>query len=782
MRRTVLAGLALLLLVGGHFNRSGAQASLSPVTQSVSPQQAALNSYCVTCHDSNQRTAGIVLDQGDVEHPADNVQLWEKVLHKLSTREMPPASMPKPDDPTYSGLIAYLEGALDAAADSAPNPGRMAVHRLNRFQYGNAIRDLLTLEIDSASLLPPDDSGYGFDNIADVLTVSPVLLEKYLSAAAKISRLAIGDPAMSPTSAEYDVPHNKVQIDRETRDLPIGSRGGMVVRHHFPLDAEYVFKVRLQRYKSGQILGISRPRQLDVRLDGARVRLFTVGGEGNVEGSDDGDPNIVSEADDFLEVRQYVSAGPHLVAVTFVKDTVKPEGVLVAARPPAFFDGVGSLSIAGPYAAAGSGDTPSRRNIFVCQPSGAEDEEACAQQIITSLARRAYRRPITAEETPGLMLPYFEASDSGGFEAGIRMALQRILVSPDFLFRVEADPANVAPGSLYRINDLALASRLSFFLWSTIPDEELLSLAEDGMLTQPEVLRRQVMRMLADPRSNTLVSNFVGQWLFLRNIETVLPDPAAFPYFDENLRVAFAKETELFFQSMLQEDRSLLDLLRADYTFLNERLARHYDIPGIYGAQFRRVILANEERRGLLGQGSVLTVTSYPNRTSPTLRGKWLLENILGSPPPPPPADVPSLVEDQDFTLLSMRERMELHQSSPGCSSCHLRMDPLGVALEGFDGLGKWRSDVDASGVLPDGTQVDGPVGLREVLLSKKEQIVMTATERLLTYALGRGVEAFDMPAVRRIVREAASNDYRWSSLIMGVVNSTPFQMRRARQ
>ena len=781
MRRTVLACVAVLLSVGGHINTSGAQGSGSPITQSVSPQQAVLNQYCVSCHNEGLPTAGVLLDKGDVDHPADNRELWEKALHELRTREMPPASMPRPDDPTYHSLIAYVETALDQAAEARPNPGRQGVHRLNRFQYGNAIRDLIALEIDSALLFPADDSGYGFDNIGDVLTVSPVLLERYLSAAAKISRLAVGDPSMSPTSTEYEVPHNRVQIERETDDLPLGSRGGIAVRHYFPLDAEYLIKVRLQRYKGGQILGISEQRQLDVRLDGARVQLFTVGGQAEDGDANDGDSESDGVLDDLLEVRLFVTAGPHLIAATFVKDTVKPEGVLAAARPPAFFEGVGNLSIAGPYAAKSPGNTPSRRKIFVCYPSGLEDEEACAVEIITTLARRAYRRPINKEEIPALLIPYKAARDPGSFEEGIRMALQRILVSPNFLFRIELDPEGATSGSAYRVNDVELASRLSFFLWSSIPDDELLNLAERGMLKEPEVLRQQVGRMLADPRANTLVSNFVGQWLYLRNIETVLPDPAVFPDFDENLRVALGKETELFFQSMLREDRSILDLLRADYTFLNERLARHYGIPGIYGAEFRRVTLTNEERKGLLGQGSVLTVTSYPNRTSPTLRGKWLLENILGSPPSPPPPDVPSLKEDEDLSLLTMRERMELHQASPACSSCHSRMDPLGFALESFDGLGRWRADVDSSGVLPDGTRVDGPVGLRNVLLSKKDQVVMTATERLLTYALGRGVEAFDMPAVRKIARDAASSDYRWSSLFTGVVESTPFQMRRAR-
>ena len=717
------------------------------------------------------------MDTADVDHPEADAAVWEKVLHKLRAREMPPQGPPHPDHDTYESLANYLETALDRAAAAKPNPGRPAVYRLSRSQYANAIRDLIALEIDAASLLPADDSGYGFDNIGDVLTVSPLLIEKYLSAAATISRLAVGDPSLAPTSTEFHVPPATVQNERDNRDLPIGSRGGVAVRHHFPLDAEYVVKVRLQRGKDATtILGTSAQRQLDVRLDGRRLKLFTVGGPGQAGGG-----NAQGELDDALEVRIPVTAGSHLVAATFLKDTVKPEGVLDRAGDQAFFEGVGSVSIAGPYAGTGPGDTASRRRIFLCHPRRPDEEEACATRIITTLARRAYRRPIASDEISSLMTPYRSASGTGGFEGGIRLAVQRILVSPGFLFRVEVDPAHAPSGSAYRVSDLELASRLSFFLWSSIPDDELLGLAERDKLRERGVLERQVARMVADPRAATLVSNFVGQWLYLRNIDAVLPDPTAFPDFDENLRTALAKETDLFFESMLRDNRSLLDLLRADYTFLNERLARHYGIPGIHGSEFRRVTLTAEERKGLLGKGSLLTVTSYPNRTSPTLRGKFILENLLGSPPPPPPPDVPSLKEDADVSRMTMRQRMELHRASPVCSSCHSRMDPIGFALESFDGLGRWRAGVDSSGVLPDGTRIDGPVGLRNVLLDKKDQFVTTVTERLLTYALGRGVEAFDMPAVRTIVRDAAPREYRWSSIVTGIVNSVPFQMRRAR-
>ena len=748
----------------------------SPLPPSLS-HRATLDKFCVTCHNARLRTAALQLDTADVDHPETNPAVWEKVLHKLRAREMPPQGPPHPDDATYESLANYLESALDRAAAARPNPGRPAVYRLSRFQYANAIRDLIALEIDAASLLPADDSGYGFDNIGDVLTVSPLLIEKYLSAAATVSRLAIGDPSLAPTSTEFHVPPAMVQDERESADLPIGSRGGIAVRHHFPLDAEYIVKVRLQRGKDATtILGASEARQLDIRLDGRRLKLFTVGGPGQADGG-----NAQGELDDGLEVRVRVTAGSHLVAATFLKDTVKPEGVLDTAGNHAFFEGVGSVAVAGPYAATGPGDSASRRRIFLCHPKKTDEEEACAERIITTLARRAYRRPIASDEVASLMTPYRTARSAGGFEDGIRRAVQRILVSPDFLFRVEADPARATPGSAYRISDLELASRLSFFLWSSIPDDELLTVAERGKLKDRGVLEQQVVRMIADPRATTLVSNFVGQWLYLRNIDAVLPDPVAFPDFDENLRTALAKETDLFFESMLREDRSLLDLLRADYTFLNERLARHYGIPGIHGSEFRRVTLTSDERKGLLGKGSLLTVTSYPNRTSPTLRGKFVLENLLGSPPPPPPPDVPSLKEDADVSRLTMRQRMELHRASPVCSSCHSKMDPIGFALESFDGLGRWRADVDSSGVLPDGTRLNGPVTLRNVLLDKKDQFVTTVTERLLTYALGRGVEAFDMPAVRTIVRNAGPRDYRWSAIITGIVESVPFQMRRAR-
>ena len=802
MSRTVL-GCIGIALAGVGYLQAARQESVNPAPQDTSQYRAILNRYCVTCHNEKLKTAGLMLDTMDVEKVSEGAAVWEKVVRKLRTAAMPPAGMPRPDQPTYDSFATYLETELDRAAAAKPNPGRPAIHRLNRTEYTNAIRDLLAMEINGGTLLPADDSGYGFDNIADVLSVSPTLLERYTSAARKISRLAIGDPAMRPDFETYDVPKYLLQEDRMSDALPFGSRGGMAIRHYFPLDGEYVVRIRLQRERQGAyILGLTEQHQLEVRLDGARIKLFTVGRERNGVSRTNVDSGTEYErtADLGLEVRFPVNAGMRVVGVAFLKKTTEPEGMIeprlagfrfapnVVVEPA-----VASVAIGGPYDVKGPGDTPSRRRIFVCHPTSgpanSKDEEQCARKILSTLARRAYRRPVTEEDLQPLLSFYQAGQSKGSFEAGIEMALRRILVSLEFLFRIELDPANVAPNTAYRISDLALASRLSFFLWSSIPDDELLDLAARGKLQDPAVLQQQVQRMLADSRSKTLVSNFAGQWLYLRNLRSVQPDPAGFPEFDENLREAFQQETELFLESLLREDHSVLDLLNANYTFLNERLARHYGIPNIYGSHFRRVTLNDEARRGLLGQGSILTVTSYATRTSPTLRGKWLLENILGTPPPPPPPNVPSLKDNKETKALSMRQRMEQHRANPVCASCHARMDPLGFALENFDAIGKWQTTsgdantpIDASGVLPDGTRFQGPAELRKALLSKPEQFVTTVTEKLLTYAIGRGVEYYDAPAVRKITRETAASDYRWSSLIAEIVKSDPFQMRRSRE
>jgi hypothetical protein len=705
---------------------------------------------------------------------------------------------------TYDSLAAHLEEQLDRAAAANPNPGRPAVRRLNRSEYTNAIRDLLAIDIDGESLLPADDSGYGFDNIGDVLTVSPLLLEKYLSAARTISRLAIGGLVSRPDFATYDLSQFLLQDDRSSEDLPLGSRGGIAVRHYFPVDGEYTISIRLRRASGGsRIIGLDKPHQLDLRVDGTRVKLFTFGGRGGGDQSDPYaavSPSSTGEsgqgtsglADGGLEVRIPIEAGVRLIGASFLKETSNElEDVL----QPRLWDrerdraAVGSLTIGGPYNGRTSRKTPSQERVLVCRPEIGSDEEACANQILTLLARRAYRRPVTIADV-GPLLDLYKASrtEKGSFEAGIEMAIQGMLVSPKFLFLIERDPVGNATEAPYEISDLELASRLSFFLWSSIPDDELLMLAERGQLRDPAILERQVLRMLADSRSNSLVSNFGGQWLHLRNVHSTTPDLGRFPQFDDNLREAMYRESELLFTSMLREDRSVLELLSADYTYLNERLARHYGIPNVYGSHFRRVSLKGHDRRGLLGQGSVLMVTSYGNRTAPTLRGKWLLSNILGAPPPPPPPNIPPLEEkNKEGVLLSMRQQMEQHRANPVCASCHAQMDPLGFALENFDAIGGWRTadagnPIDASGKLPDGTQFQGPAGLREVLLSHPQRFVSTVTEKLLTYALGRGIEYYDAPAVRGIVRNAAANDYRWSALVLGIVRSTPFQMRRFRK
>jgi hypothetical protein len=677
-----------------------------------------------------------------------------------------------------------MENGRDSLAETKPNPGRPTLHLLNRTEYANAVRDLLSLEVDVAELLPADDIGYGFDNIGDVLQVSPFLMERYLGAARKISRTAIGDSSMPVAYQTYNVHHGLVQNDRLSESSPIGSRGGTTIRHYFPVDGEYEISVTVQRSRDDEYLGFERERKLDLRLDDERLLLGTLAAS---------DKKLVlgsgTAPDANLKARVKVAAGTHEVGATFMKDTVLREGIIERIRDDnvqTYFEGVSTVTVAGPFNVQGPGDTATRDKIFICKPTGPADEEACAQRVLSNLAHRAYRRPVTADDLPQLMTLYRQGTQNGGFEAGIRLAMQKILVSPDFIFRAEVDPPNAQAGTVYKISDIELASRLSFFLWSSIPDEELLSLAESGRLKEPAVVEAQVKRMLADPRSAALVKNFAGQWLFLRNIERIAPDSTSFPYFDENLRHALQRETEMLIESQIREDRGVAEMLTTDYTFLNERLAEHYGVKGIYGSEFRRVKLEDPNRHGLLGQASILTVTSYPNRTAPTIRGKWVLEQLLGTPPPPPPPNVPSLKEDASTQKMTMRQRMELHRANPVCAACHRQMDPLGFALENFDGLGSWRVEtapgsgpIDTSGSLPDGTNFNGPAGLRETLLKKKDAFVETFTERLLTYALGRGVEEYDFAALRKVTRDAAKDNQKWSSIILGIVNSTPFQMRR---
>lgn len=792
----------------------------APAPSSPAEYRAVLAKYCFTCHNEKLKTAGLALDKMDLNDIPAGAETWEKVIAKLRGNAMPPPKMPHPGRAFQLSFATFLENTLDRAAFAKLNPGRPAIHRLNRVEYANAVHDILAVDIDGEALLPADDSGYGFDNIGDVLSVSPTLLERYLAAARTVSRLALGDSSLRPTEETYMVSKNLVQNERMSEDLPLRSRGGLAVRHYFSADGEYKIKLRMQRDgdpvngEGGPIRGVALKRQLDLRVDKAPVKLFTVGGEhygesGNEEGGG-GDPRQKEYesygADANLEIQIAVKAGPHLVGAAFLQaEDPEPEGVFRGrsrvelgrrggknAEP-----GVASITISGPYNAKSLGQTPSREKIFICRPAGTgnspqvTNDEPCARKILSTLAHRAYRRPVTDVDLQHLLRFYKEGKAKSGFEGGVQLAIERMLVGPEFLFRYEQDPPNLAPGSSYQISSLDLASRLSFFLWSTVPDDQLLDLAERGKLKDPAVLEQQARRMLADPRSKAFTRNFFGQWFQLRLLADLAPDASELPEYDENLKVAFQEETELFLDSMVREDHPLMELLNAKYTFLNERLARHYQIPGVYGSTFRRVALDDSEdiRRGLLGQGSILSLTSYPNRTSVVLRGVWLLSNILATEPPPPPPNVPPLKDrGADGRIKSVRESMEEHRANPACASCHLRMDPLGFAMENFNAIGQWRTTegpaktpIDSSGMLPDGTKFNGPVELRNILLGQPDQFATAVTEKLLTYAMGRGVEYSDMPVVRKIKR-VAGPDYRWTSLILGVVKSEPFQMRRTRQ
>ncbi len=803
-------GVPIVAVCTVYATQSAAPASSPSIDPSASLRagRATLDRYCISCHTQKRPTADLALDTLDLGNVAANARTLEKVAARLRSRTMPPVGLPRPDRSTYDAVAGRIEAALDAHSAAHPDPGRPVIHRLNRAEYANAVRDLLSLEVDVRALLPADDSGYGFDNISDVLSLSPALLERYMTAAGKISRLAVGDAAIRPAVQTYSVPQTLLQRDRLSEAQPFGTRGGAAVRHYFPADGEYEIRVQLQRTHASQIRGLGEPNAIELRLDRRRVREFSVGGEGPRDpwSAVPSASTYEQTADEKLTARLAITAGPHDLSVAFPEKSGLPEGAREPELSVATYEyagdrdeamGVATIEITGPFGVVGVGDTPSRRRIFVCR----EDNDACAATILRTLARRAYRRPVTEVDVAGLMQFYragrstasLDGSRSAAtlngspydFTAGIELALRAMLVDPDFLFFVERDPAGAARSALYRVNDLQLASRLSLFLWSSIPDDELLALAEQQRLSDPAVLGRQVGRMLADPRAAALVRNFAGQWLHLRNMRSVTPDPEAFPEFDENLRDALRQETELFIQDQIRHDRGVLELLTADYTFLNERLARHYGIPGIWGSQFRRVELADSARRGLLGQGSILTVTSYANRTSPTLRGKWVLENLLAAPPPAPPPNVPSLDEGNASDGLSVRERMEQHRRNPVCASCHAPMDPFGLALENFDAVGKWRTRdgqaaIDASTSLPDGSVFNGPDGLRKLLAAEPDRFAAAVTEKLLTYALGRGVEYHDRPAIRRILRDARAGGYTWSSLVAGIVRSTPFQMRRA--
>jgi hypothetical protein len=732
---------------------------------------------------------GLGLDGLDVTRVTGNAAAWEKVVRTLRGRMMPPAGMPRPDDATYESLTKSLETALDAALAARPNPGRTdTFRRLSRTEYQNAIHDILGLDVDVSSLLPKDDASHGFDNVANG-ELSPTLLERYLAAAQKVSRAVVGGQLPSPSSHVVILPSDLTQEDH-LEGLPFGTRGGTIVRHAFPLDGLYEIQVRLSRDRNENVEGLTEPQQIELTLDGQRVQMFGVKPNRNQSGAYYADEAV----DKDLKTRIHVTAGPHEVGVVFPRKTFALEETerqpslahFNMDRHPRVQIALYSVSIAGPFEGGTVTDTPSRRRVFICQPPNAAAEDACATRIVSAVARRAYRRAVTDADVEAPLRFYKTARAEGSFDDGIEMALRAVLASTEFLFRIERDPRNVAPQTPYRISDVELASRLSFFLWSSVPDDELLDLAIAGTLSRPATLERQVKRMLADARAEALVNNFAGQWLYLRNLAATSPDARTFPDFDDNLRQAFRRETELFVESIMREDRSALDLLRANYTFVNERLAKHYGIPNVYGSRFRRVSLgADSARGGLLGHGSVLTVTSYANRTSPVLRGKWILENIVGTPPPPPPQNVPPLRDtDSDGRVLSMRERMTQHRANPACASCHQLMDPAGLSLENFDAVGRWRirtesgSAVDASGGLPDGSTFTGMSGLRSALLRKPEMFVGTLTEKLMTYGLGRGLEYYDAPSVRKIVQHAHTQDYRFSSLVVGIVSSDPFQMR----
>jgi len=816
MLRSVGVRLALVL-AGVGMTCVPARAQSESETD-LAASQTLLDRYCVTCHNPRLQTGGLDLTSLDLGAVDLAPARWEAVVGKLRGGMMPPAGRPRPDADTYTRFTHWLEDRLDEA--STGEPGRVPTHRLNRVEYANAIRDLLAVEVNPEGLLPADDIGHGFDNLAGTLTLSPVLMERYLSAARRISRLAIGDPSIGPgfTSERYVVPIDLAQNDRMDETLPFGSRGGLAVRHRFPLDGDYDFTLRLKRSVYEYIVNLDEPHDLDLRIDGERVARFTVGGQDPagpallsfsgtfVAAGDAAYPTQAWDdyrtgADADLRVRLQVPAGTHRVSATFVGRSWEAEGVLqpplreygatvtettdTTPRPEG--PGLESLAIDGPFAPAGPGSTRSRDQIFVCHPSRepAVDESECATRIFGALAHRAFRRPVTDDDLAPL-LSFFETGRSaGGFERGIQHGLERLLIDPEFLFRVERDPEGLASGTTYTLTDLELASRLSFFLWSSIPDEELLELAARDALSQPGTLSAQVRRMLADPRSEALIDNFVGQWLSLRSVDGLTPDPNLFPDFDENLRRAMRQETELFVADQIADDRSVVDLLAADHSFLNERLADHYGIPNVVGSHFRRVEMPDRRRGGLVGQASILAVTSYGNRTSPVLRAKWLLENLFGSPPPPPPPDVPPLPDAGPAgEPRTVRERLAQHRRSPACAVCHAPMDPLGFALENFDAVGRWRTTdlgmpIDASAVLADGTTTfDGPAGLRDILLDRSDQFVETLTEKLLVYALGRGLEYYDRPVLRAITRDAAEQDHRWSSIILGIVESPPFRMR----
>jgi len=816
MQRTLLVSLIAFIAVGASViaQRPPAQqptpasdlAYFAPLSQ-----KALLDQYCVTCHNERLKTGGLALETLPLNRLGEtNAETWEKVVRKLRAGLMPPAGAKRPERGSLDAFAKSIEDSIDHFAASNPNPGRAPLHRMNRVEYANAIRDLLALEVDSSTLLPADDSSHGFDNIADVLGVSPSLLERYVSAAAKISRLAVGERDAAPAQVTYTVKGDLSQ-NQTLEGQPLGTRGGTTIRHNFPVDGEYLIKLSLLKLSFGQVFGEgAEGEELEVTLNGERAKLFKLdevpmffmreapgSHPPKPQPTDALEERVKMTPDIRLEFRVKVKAGPQAIGVAFLQKNYAANEDLVRRPSSSTYDvfigmqygyttapHLSRVVITGPYNPTGLGDTPSRRRVLVCRPASASDETTCARQIVSTLARRAFRRVVNDNDVASLLTFYQQERDrTGNFEAGIEMAVRRILADPEFIFRFEPTPAGVAPNTPYRIRDTELASRLSFFLWSTIPDDELLQLGIDGKLHEPAVLEKQTRRMLADPKARALVTNFANQWLFLRDLKNANPDVTVFPDFDDNLRQGFQRETEMLFESVVREDRSVLDLLDADYTFVNERLARHYGIPNVYGPDFRRVPVANDARRGLLGHGSLLLVTSNANRTSPVIRGKWVLENLLGSQAPLPPPDVPPLEEKPTAAARSVRERIEQHRANPTCAGCHKIMDPIGLALENFDAIGRWRTSdegvaIDASAQLVDGTPLDGPATLRKALLNRSDVFVTAMTEKLLMYGMGREIKYYDMPAVRGVMHVAADKRYRFSDLVLGIVKSDPFQMR----
>ena len=797
LRRLVLGILAIaaLTLAPALLSKSEptirAASSASPTPEAVGEMVA---EYCVMCHNDASRTADLSLEAFDAEHPESDPETAEKILRKLHSGMMPPSFAPQPETETVKAFVGTLETRIDDDAARNPNPGRRTFQRLNRAEYARSVKDLVALEVDVEALLPADTISHSFDNIADVQGMSPTLMDSYLRAADKISREAVGDPEVEPSETTYKAPKTASQV-RHVEGAPFGTRGGVSVVHNFPADGEYVFRIELHASPEGYLFGQnSEGEQIDLSIDGERMALLSV------------DPLMSEEDEAGMNLATgpvSVNAGSHRVSAAFLEKSESPVDDLMTPIEHTLADGeigidygvttlphLRDLSIGGPHRVTGVSDTVSRRRIFRCRPTSADEELPCAEEILKELATRAYRRPVVETDLEALMSFYAIGRGERDFESGIRMGLQAILSSPSFFFRLERMPEDAAPGASYPVADLDLASRLSYFLWASTPDEKLLALASEGTLSDPPTLENEVRRMLADPRAEALATRFASQWLRLQDLEKLHPDAVRYPYYDATLAQAMKRETELFFFHLVREDRSVLELLTADYSFVNERLAKHYAVPNVTGAAFRRVPLegVNANRRGLLGQGSILTLTSVANRTSPVQRGKWVMEVLLGSPPPPPPPNVPALEETKAVAqdrVLTIRERMEEHRKNPACTSCHTVIDPIGLALENFDVTGAWRTKdggapVDASGELYDGTPIDGPLALRDALLNRSDAFLLSFTESLMTYGLGRRVEYYDMPAVRKIVRDAAANDHRMSSFILGVVASAPFRMSRA--